>query len=228
MTARLRYSYIPTVAAVNGMALGGGCEIVLHCDRVVAALESYIGLVEVGVGLIPAGGGCKELVLRGAQRAIEGNIFAAIKEYYLNTAMAKVATSAQEAQNFGFLRRGDIVVFNVNELLYVAINEARAMADSGYRPPIPQKVKVAGRGGIATIKSQLVNMRDGNFISEFDFLIASKLAEVFCGGDVDAGTEVDETWLLNLERKVFVELLHEKKTMDRIGYMLETNKPLRN
>jgi 3-hydroxyacyl-CoA dehydrogenase len=228
MTSRLRYSYIPTVAAVNGMALGGGCEIVLHCDRVVAALESYIGLVEVGVGLIPAGGGCKELVVRAAQRAIEGNIFAALKEYYLNTAMAKVATSAQEAQNFGFLRRGDLVVFNVNELLYVAINEARAMAESGYRPPIPQKVKVAGRGGIATIKSQLVNMRDGNFISEFDFLIASKLAEVFCGGDVDAGTEVDEAWLLGLERKVFVELLHEKKTMDRIGYMLETNKPLRN
>ncbi|OQW92935.1 MAG: 3-hydroxyacyl-CoA dehydrogenase [Beggiatoa sp. IS2] len=228
MTSRLRYSLIPTVAAVQGLALGGGCEILLHCDRVVAALESYIGLVEVGVGVIPAGGGSKEAALRASQRSVDGKVFPFLKEFYTNIAMAKVSMSAQEAQKMGWLRDSDIIVFNVNEILYIAIQQARAMAESAYRPPVPPKIKVAGRTGIATIKSQLVNMRDGNFISEHDYYIGSRLAEIVCGGDVEAGSEVDECILLKLEREVFVDLLHQKKTMDRIGFMLETNKPLRN
>jgi 3-hydroxyacyl-CoA dehydrogenase len=142
--------------------------------------------------------------------------------------MAKVATSALEAKEFGFFRPSDVIVFNTNELLHVAIGQARAMADAGYRPPLPQKITVAGRTGLGTITTQLINMRDGGFISEYDYFIGRKLAEVICGGDIDGGSVVDEEWLLTLEREVFVELLRQKKTMDRIGFMLENNKPLRN
>jgi 3-hydroxyacyl-CoA dehydrogenase len=228
MTGCLRYSQIPVVGAVQGMALGGGCEILLHCDRVVAALESYIGLVEVGVGVIPAGGGCKEMALRASQLSPDGRVFPFLRKFYEELAMAKVATSALEAKEFGFFRPSDVIVFNTNELLHVAIGQARAMADAGYRPPLPQKITVAGRTGLGTITTQLINMRDGGFISEYDYFIGRKLAEVICGGDIDGGSVVDEEWLLTLEREVFVELLRQKKTMDRIGFMLENNKPLRN
>lgn len=224
---RLRYSQVPTVAAVQGFAFGGGCEFLMHCNRVVAALESYIGLVEVGVGLIPAGGGTKDFALRAA-RASQGDLLAALKDRYMNIAMAKVATSALEAKELGFMRESDVVVFNSYELLHVALNEARALADSGFRPEIPAKFEVAGRSGAASIKGQLLNMKEGGYISEYDMHIGSQIAWVMTGGDVDAGTVVDEQWILDLERKVFVELLQNEKTLERIENMLSTGKPLRN
>lgn len=224
---RLRYSQIPTVAAVQGFAFGGGCEFVMHSNKVVAALESYIGLVEVGVGLIPAGGGTKDFALRAA-RASQGDLLAALKDRYMNLAMAKVATSALEAKETGHLSEDAVVVFNAYELLYVALNEARAMADAGFRPEVPQTFKVAGRPGAASIKGQLINMKEGGFISEYDFFLGSQIAWVMTGGDVDEGTLVDEQWILDLERKVFVELLQQEKTLERIENMLSTGKPLRN
>ncbi len=224
---RLRYSQIPTVSAVQGYAFGGGCEFILHSNKVVAALESYIGLVEVGVGLIPAGGGSKEFALKAA-RASQGDLLAALKDRYMNLAMAQVATSALEAKELGYLNEDAVVVFNTYELLYVALSEARALADSGWRPEIPQSFPVAGRTGAASIKGQLVNMQAGGFISEYDMYLGSQIAWVMSGGDVDAGTVVDEQWVLDLERKVFVSLLQQEKTLERIENMMSTGKPLRN
>lgn len=225
---RLRYSQIPTVAATQGYVFGGGCEFTMHCDRVVAALESYVGLVEVGVGLLPGGGGCKEFALRAARRS-HGDLLAALKDYFMMIGTAKVATSALEAQEMGYFRESDIVVFNTSELLYVAKQQALAMAESGYRPPLNVKhFPVAGRTGAASIKGQLLNMLEGKFITQHDFAIASRIAEVMTGGDVDAGTEVNEQWILDLERDHFMALLKNPKTQERIANMLTTGKPLRN
>ena len=225
---RLRYSQIPTVAATQGYVFGGGCEFMMHCDRTVAALESYVGLVEAGVGLLPAGGGCKEFALRAAQQS-QGDLLASLKDYYLRIATAKVATSAIEARELGFLGAGDVVLFNPYELLYVAKQQALALAESGYRPPLPgRRVQVAGRTGAASIKGQLVNMLEGHFISEYDFEIGTRIAEVVTGGDLEPGTEVDEQWLLELERRHFLALLKNPKTQERIAHTLATGKPLRN
>lgn len=223
----LRYSQIPVVAAAQGFAFGGGCEFLMHCNKVVAALESYIGLVEVGVGLIPAGGGSKDFALQAA-RASQGDLLAALKDRYMNLAMAKVATSAIEAKEMGFLRESDVVVFNSYELLHVALNEAKTMADSGFRPDVPATFPVAGRSGAASVQGQLLNMKEGGFISEYDMHIGSQIAWVMTGGDVDAGTVVDEQWILDLERQVFVDLLKNEKTLERIENMMSTGKPLRN
>lgn len=225
----LRYSMVPTVAAVDGLALGGGCEFVMHCDRAVASLETYIGLVEVGVGLLPAGGGCKEFALRAAQNAKDGDPFPQLKNYFQTVAMAELAKSAEQAKNFGFLRAADHVVMNRFELLHVAKAQALALAETGYRPPLrPRGIVVAGSTGIATIKSLLVNMREGGFISEHDNLIGSKVAHVMCGGELTPGSLVDEEWLLELERTAFMELLATEKTQERIEHTLKTGKPLRN
>ena len=226
---RLRYSQVPTVAATQGYVFGGGCEFAMHCDRVVAALESYVGLVEVGVGLLPGGGGCKEFALRAAQQARGGDILASLKDSFMTIAMAKVGTSAIETQEIGYFRTTDVVVFNAFELLYVAKQQALALAESGYRPPLKVKsFPVAGRTGAASIKGQLVNMLEGHFISQHDFTISALIADVISGGDVEAGTEVDEEWILGLERKAFMQLLKNPKTQDRIANMLTTGKPLRN
>ncbi|MGV8711199.1 MAG: 3-hydroxyacyl-CoA dehydrogenase NAD-binding domain-containing protein [Nitrosomonas sp.] len=225
----LRYSMIPTVAAVDGLALGGGCEFVMHCDRAVATLESYIGLVETGVGLLPAGGGCKEFAMRAAQNAIDGDPFPQLKHYFQTVAMAELGKSAEHAKELGFLRPADIVVMNRFELLYVAKAQALALAESGYRPPLHwREIPVAGDAGIATIESQLVNLREGEFISEHDFLIGNKLAHVMCGGNLTPGSLVDEDWFLELERTAFMELIATEKTQARIEYTLKTGKPLRN
>jgi 3-hydroxyacyl-CoA dehydrogenase len=225
---RLRYSHVPTIAATQGYVFGGGCEFAMHCDRVVAALESYVGLVEVGVGLLPGGGGCKEFALRAAQQA-RGDILAVLKDSFMAIATAKVGTSAIETQEIGYYRATDVVVFNPHELLYVAKQQALAMAESGYRPPLKVKAfPVAGRTGAASIKGQLVNMLEGHFISEHDFTISALIADVVTGGDLEAGTEVDEQWILDLERKAFMTLLKSSKTQDRIANMLTTGKPLRN
>jgi 3-hydroxyacyl-CoA dehydrogenase len=232
---RLKYSLVPTIAAVRGMALGGSCEFIMHCDRVVAALESYIGLVEVGVGLLPGGGGCKELAVRAAEESRRGavgsqiDMFPVLRAYFQSVATAAVAKSALEAKALGYLRPADLVIANANELLYVAIAQARALAEAGYRPPLPARnVPVAGRTGIATLRMMLVNMRDGGFISPYDFEIGLAVARVMCGGEVDAGSVVDERWLLDLERAEFMRLLRNEKTQARITHTLTTGKPLRN
>jgi 3-hydroxyacyl-CoA dehydrogenase len=184
--------------------------------------------VEVGVGLIPAGGGCKERALRAAQQAPDDNLFPFVRQAFETIAMGKVAKSAEEAKELGLLRDSDIIVFNPHEVLHVAVEQARAMAEAGYRPPLPRKVPVLGRPGVATLEAAMVNMREGGFISEHDYLIGRKVALALCGGDVDPGTLVDEEWLLVQERKAFVELAQMPKTQERIVHMLQTGKPLRN
>ncbi len=224
----LRYARVPVVAAVEGMALGGGCEIMMHCDRIVAALETYAGLVEIGVGLLPAGGGCKEMALRAYEDARGNDIQPFLANYFRNIAMATVATSAEEAKQLGFLRPSDKIVFNSREILYVAKVEAKAMAEAGYRPALPKPIKVLGYAGVGAIKMMLVNMLEGQFISEHDYLIATKIAEAVCGGNVEPGTMVTEEWLYSLEKAAFVELAKHPKTQERITHMLKTQKPLRN
>ena len=230
---RVKYANVPVVSAVSGIALGGGCELLLHSAKRVAHVESYIGLVEVGVGLVPAGGGLKEAALRAAEAASAVNatsdLLKFLQKSFENAAMAKVSSSAFDARAMGYLKPSDTIVFNVHELLDIAKKEARALSASGYRPPLRVKqVPVAGRSAISTIKASLVNMRDGRFISDHDYLIASRIAEAVCGGDVEAGSLVDEEWLLALERRAFVELLGTQKTQERIMGMLQTGKPVRN
>ena len=224
----LKYAQIPVVAAVAGLALGGGCELLLHAARRVASFESYIGLVEVGVGLIPAGGGLKEAVVRAANDARGNDILQFLRGYFTHAATAAVSKSASEAKSMGYLREDDIIVFNPYELLHVAKVEARAMFDAGYRPPMKKLVPVIGRNGTATIMAQLVNMRDGDFISAHDYKLATVIAEVMSGGDVDEGSLVSEQWLLDAERKAFVELLGNPKTQERIMSLLQTGKAKRN
>jgi 3-hydroxyacyl-CoA dehydrogenase len=228
-TQAWKYAMVPTVAAVEGMALGGGCEFIMHSARAVAALESYIGLVEAGVGLLPAGGGCKELALRAAQDAKGGDVFPFLRQYFQNVAMAEVARSAEQAREMNYLKPTDRIVMNRLELLHVAKSEVVALSEAGYRPPLRAcQIPVAGRSAIATIKAHLANMLAGQYISEHDFLVASKIAYVMCGGDVEAGSLVDEQWFLELERQCFMELLATEKTQARIEHTLKTGKPLRN
>ncbi len=229
ISQHLRYCMVPTVAAVDGLALGGGCEFIMHCDRAVATLESYIGLVEAGVGLLPAGGGCKEFALRASHQAVDGDPFMYLQRYFRTVAMAEMAKSAEQAKVLSFLSPSDVIVMNRFELLHVAKMQALALAEAGYRPPLrPHEITVAGATGIATIKSNLVNLLEGKFISEHDYLVGSKIAHVMCGGDVVAGSRVDEEWLLGLERTAFIELLATEKTQARIAHTLKTGKPLRN
>ncbi|MFH1872560.1 MAG: 3-hydroxyacyl-CoA dehydrogenase NAD-binding domain-containing protein [Pseudomonadota bacterium] len=224
----MKYANVPVVAAVAGLALGGGCELMLHAAKRVALIESYIGLVEVGVGLIPSGGGLKEAALRAAADAKGNDLLQFLKNNFINAATAVVSKSALEARQMGYLKPDDVIVFNPYELLHVAKVEARAMFDAGYRPPLQKLVPVAGRYAIGTIMMQLVNMRDGGFISAHDFKLGQMIATVVSGGDVDQGSLVSEQWLLDLERKAFMELLNHPKTQERIMGMMQTGKPVRN
>jgi 3-hydroxyacyl-CoA dehydrogenase len=226
---RLKYASVPVVSAVRGMALGGGCEIVLQSDRIVAAHESYIGLVEAGVGLLPGGGGCKELALRAADATLAGDRFALVAKFFETVAMAKVSASAHEAREFGFLRQGDVIVMHPDEILHTAIAQARSLHAGGYRPPhAGRRWPVEGRSAAASLKASMVNMLEGQYISEHDYEIGSRIADALCGGDVDGGSIVDEQWLLRLEREHFVALALNPKTQARIMHTLETGKPLRN
>ncbi|MES2831262.1 MAG: 3-hydroxyacyl-CoA dehydrogenase NAD-binding domain-containing protein [Pseudomonadota bacterium] len=224
----VKYANVPVVVAVAGLALGGGCELMLHAARRVAALESYIGLVEVGVGLIPGGGGLKEAAVRAAADAKGNDIFQFLKGSFTSAATAAVSKSAMEAQAMGYLKPNDVIVFNPHELLHVAKSEARALFDAGYRPPMKVPVPVVGRHGVANIMAQLVNMRDGGYISAHDYKLGQMIAQVVCGGDVEEGTLVDEQWLLDAERRAFMELLSHPKTQERIMGMMQTGKPVRN
>lgn len=227
---RIKYSLVPVIGAVRGLALGGGCEFQMHTARTVAHLESYIGLVEAGVGLLPAGGGLKEFAVRASQAAGSGgDVFAQLKPVFEAVAMAKVSASAIEAKEMGLLRQNDIVAFHPHELLHIAKQQALALAETGYRPPMPaRRITVAGDVGVATFKMMLANMLEGRFISEHDAEIATRIATVMCGGNVDRGAQVDEDWLIRLEREHFVALAQMPKTQARIKHMLETGKPLRN
>lgn len=225
----LKHSLIPTVAAVNGLALGGGCEFQMHCNRTVAALESYVGLVEAGVGLLPAGGGVKELAVRAVAQARGGDIMPHIQNAFNLVAMGKTSSSGLEAKQMGLFADDDVVICNAHELLYVAKQQARAMAESGFRPPLRgELIKVAGKTGKATLMMMAVNMLEGHFISEHDYEIAGRIASTLTGGDVEAGSYVSQDWLLKLERENFIALLGYQKTLDRIEYMLKKGRPLRN
>ena len=228
---RLRYAQVPTISAVRGLALGGGCEMAVYSSARVVAMESYIGLVEVGVGLIPGAGGLTYIARRAAENAEKStgkDLLPFLTEGFTSAAMAKVGTSALESRKLGYVLDSDVIVANKDELLYVAIQQAKAMFQMGYRPPHKRLFKVAGRDGISTIKGSLVNMRDGGFISQHDYDIAGMIAHIVCGGDVDPGTLVNEEYLMQLEREAFTTLLGHPKTQDRIMYMMNTNKPLRN
>ncbi len=228
---RIRYAQVPVVAAIHGMALGGGCELAVYSARRVAHMESYIGLVEVGVGLVPGAGGLTYIARRAAENAATStgkDLLPFLTEGFTAAAMAKVGTSAIESRKLGYLLDSDLIVPHKDELLFVAINEAKSMAAGGWRAPLPRSFPVAGRSGVATIKGSLVNMRDGGFISEFDQHVASLIANVVCGGDVDAGSLVDEAYLMKLERKAFCHLIGHPKTHERILGMLNTGKPVRN
>lgn len=223
---RIKYSPIPVVAALRGRALGGGCELLMHCGAVVAAFESYPGLVEVGVGLIPAGGGCKEMVLRTFEEGIE--TFATLQKRFQQLATGFVPGSAVEAQKTGYLDAKASWVMHSGEVLYVALERVKAMCAANYRPPLPARFQVYGREGRARLQSGLVNWREGGFISAHDYVLATHLANVLCGGEVYGGQWVDEDWMLHLEREAFMALVKTPETQARIRAMLETGKPLRN
>jgi 3-hydroxyacyl-CoA dehydrogenase len=228
---RLRYANVPIVSAIRGMALGGGCEVAVYSSRRVVAMESYIGLVEVGVGLVPGAGGLAYIARRAAEaqaRTTHKDLLPFLTEGFTAAAMAKVGTSALESAQLGYLLDSDVIVPNKDELLFVALNEAKSMFTAGYRPPHRRRFAVAGRSGKATIQGQLVNMRDGGFVSQHDFHIASLIANVLTGGDVDTGTLVTEEYLMALERQAFCQLVQHPKTQERILGMLSTGKPVRN
>ncbi|NRA96598.1 MAG: 3-hydroxyacyl-CoA dehydrogenase/enoyl-CoA hydratase family protein [Planctomycetes bacterium] len=225
MTMQLRHAPIPVVGAPHGVALGGGCEVLMHCDRLVAGFETYAGLVEIGVGLLPAGAGLKETARRAALTA---DPLKTLMERFGFIAKAAASASADDARRLGYLRDADVVVMNVHEVLHAALATARGMAETGYRPPLPGQVIVAGSTGLANLKGMIANLHAGGFASDHDALCATRIAEVMCGGDVDPGTAVDEQWLLDRERHAFVELCGTEKTRDRIAHMMTAGKPLRN
>ena len=225
---RLKYSAIPTVAALRGRALGGGCELMLHCSTVVSAFEAYPGLVEVGVGLIPAGGGCKEMAIRAASRAQQTDVMAFIQVFFQQIATAQVATSATDAMQMGYLQNTDTVVMHSNEVLYAALAKINAMQAANYLPPLQRKFKIAGIEGHARLQAGLVNWLEGGFISQHDYFLSNELAIVLCGGNLNQGTLVDEEWMLKLELEAFIKLAAMPLTQARISHLLETGKPLRN
>jgi len=227
---RVRYSSIPVVVAPHGMTLGGGCEMTMHADRVVAAAETYIGLVEFGVGVIPGGGGSKELTVRTMKEVIADDVKTnRLRDAFMNIAMAKVATSAYEAYDMGILQKHkDIVVVNKNRQIAEAKQVALQLAEQGYTQPIKEKVKVLGQDALGMFYVGTDQMLAGRYISEHDKKIADKLGFVMAGGNLSEATDVSEQYLLNLEREAFLSLCGERKTLERIQYMLQNGKPLRN
>ena len=227
---RVRYSSIPVVVAPHTLALGGGCEINLHADKIVAHSELYMGLVEVGVGLIPAGGGTKEMALRMGDARRTGDVeLNRLQQAFMNIATAKVSTSAHEALEMNYLRTQDRIVLNRSQVISEAKKEAILLAEAGYvQKNRRSDVWVEGKQGLALFKAGIQGMLMGRYISEHDALIANKLAFAICGGDLDAPQQVTEQYLLDLEREAFLSLTGEQKTMDRIGSLLSGGKPLRN
>ena len=232
-TMSLRYSPKPVVVAPFQMTFGGGCEMTLHADRARAAAETYIGLVEVGVGLIPAGGGTKEMLVRALDSipagVKEADPFPFVKRAFETIAMAKVATSAAEAKRFGFLREEDSYSMNADRLIADAKQEVLALASVGYTQPAQRSdVLALGGAALATFKLGIHQLKRGGFISDYDAVIGEKLARVLTGGDLDHETRVSEQYILDLEREAFLSLCGHRQTQERIAHMLKTGKPLRN
>ena len=228
---RVRYSGIPVVLAPHGLALGGACEMSLHADKVIAAAETYTGLVEVGIGVIPGGGGTKEFVLRASDETHNGEVDTiTLQNRFLNIATAKVATSAQEAFDMGIYRKGkDLVSMNLGRRIADGKNAAIDMYDQGYVMPVQRDdIKVLGRGALGAMLAGINGMRLGNYATDHDVTVAKKLAYVMCGGDLSEATLVSEQYLLDLEREAFLSLTGEKKTLERIQGVLKTGRPLRN
>jgi 3-hydroxyacyl-CoA dehydrogenase len=229
-TGRIRYSSVPVVVATHGMTLGGGCEIALHADHVQASAETYIGLVEMGVGVIPGGGGTKEMARRASQAYFSGDIqLPTLKERYLNIGMAKVATSAQEALELDLLLKNrDKVTIGFNNLITDAKAAALNLANQGYTKPTPEKIKALGKEGLGMFLVGAHSMHAAGYITAHEKLMSEKLAYAICGGDLSAPTLVSEQYLLDLEREAFLSLCGERKTLERIEHMLKKGKPLRN
>jgi 3-hydroxyacyl-CoA dehydrogenase len=226
----IKYARVPVVAAPHGLALGGGCEVCLHADAIIPHAETYMGLVELGVGLLPAGGGTKEMAIRAMALAEqnETDVQPFIFKNFMNIAMAKVSMSAAEMYGLGYLRQGDAISMDSERRIFDAKQKAISLAAT-YRPGTPLTgLKAPGRSVAASIKSQLWNMKEGGFISDYDAFLAGTVAEVITGGDVPAGTLITEEYLLQLEREAFVRLCGQKKTVERIQHMLKKGKPLRN
>ncbi len=229
---RLRYSSKPVVAAPYGLSLGGGCEIPLHADKVRAAGETYMGLVEVGVGLLPGGGGTKEMTLRAmdlAQKTPDADPLVFLKKIFEIIGMGKVATSAQEAKNWGFLKDSDAISMNGDRLIADAKQEVLNLVAAGYVQPVERTdILAMGESGMAAFKIALTMMKRGGFISDHDELVGRKIAKILCGGELNHASNVSEQYLLDLEREGFLSLCGERKTQERIAGMLKTGKPLRN
>ncbi|MCC5929360.1 MAG: 3-hydroxyacyl-CoA dehydrogenase/enoyl-CoA hydratase family protein [Cyclobacteriaceae bacterium] len=227
---RARYSSIPVVVAPHGLTLGGGCELSLHADQIQAAAETYIGLVEVGVGLLPGGGGTKEMTLRVSDRFIDGDVeLNFLQQIFMNLATGKVATSAEEARDMFYLRPQDRITLNKDRQIADAKRAVMELAAAGYTKPVYRtNIKVQGRSGIAMFLAGIYGMRTGNFISDHDAKIAQKIAFVMNGGDLTSPAEVSEQYLLDLEREAFLSLLGERKTLERIQSIITSGKPLRN
>jgi len=220
----MRYAKVPIVAAARGFVLGGGCELAMHTHRVVAALETYMGLVEVGVGLIPGASGCKEMAKRAS---LSANPKEALLQYFKQIGMAEAAKSAYQAKEMGYLRDSDVIVMNPDELLFVAMQELNALAEKPFTPVRDEKIAVQGLPAFGNMMGMLENLKIGGFATEYDAVIASKLATVLSGGAIDPQV-VDADWLLRQERELFLSLVEQEKTQARVQHMLETGKPLRN
>lgn len=227
----MKYAPRPIVVAPQGMALGGGCEVSLHGARIHAAAEAYIGLVEAGVGLIPGGGGTKEMLVRANEQAAAGedlDLFHALKPIFENIAMAKVSTSGEEARSLGYLRPSDLISMNRDRLVGDAKETALSMVRAGYLPPAPAEIKVLGEEFLAAAKLAIHMLLRGEFATEHDAVVARKLAWILAGGNITAPQTVSEQYVLDLEREAFVSLCGERKTQERIAHTLKTGKPLRN
>ncbi len=229
---KIRFSQRPVVVAPFGLTLGGGCEIVLAADKICASAETYIGLVELGAGIIPAGGGCKEHVKRIHERAPEGvgvDLFPYVRKAFETIGMAKVATSAVEAQELDHLRETDNVVMNRDHLIWEAKRAVLAMDAAGYEPGRPRRdIRVVGEPGLAALRAGIHNMHAGGYLTDYETILGDKLAWVLCGGEVAAGSRVDEQYLLDLEREAFMTLCEDGRTLQRMEHILKTGKPLRN
>jgi 3-hydroxyacyl-CoA dehydrogenase len=227
---RLRYSSVPTLLTPRGMTFGGACEMSMHVDKVVAAAETYTGLVEFGVGIIPAGAGTKEVTKRVSDLWVKDDVkLNRLRDAFINIAMAKVATSAHEAFDLGYYQKGkDIVVVNAERQIATAKRYALEMLDDGYTRPAKQKVKVLGQQALGMFLVGTDSLQKGRFASEHDQKIANKLGYIMAGGNLSEPTEVSEQYLLDLEREAILSLLTERKTLERIEHTLKTGKPLRN
>jgi 3-hydroxyacyl-CoA dehydrogenase len=227
-----RYAAFPVVAAPYGMTLGGGCEMCLAADKIVAHSDLFMGLVEIGVGLLPAGGGClnlwKKFIGTIPEVVIDADLAKFFIPVFMSIAMAKFSSSAAEARTSGFLGPKDRIVFNRDYLIGEAKKDVLKMVDEGYAPPVKKKIKVLGQAAQGMIEAEIFNMLQGKFITEYDAFLASRIAFVISGGEVRDNSEIEEDVILKLEREAFVDFWKEAKTHARVEHMLKTGKPLRN